>query len=284
MHSQEIQIELRDAADCRLNRGADVEKLHVQKNALAVMLFKLIGECQAAAGQHAQPDFVETDAVAQLFGQCQTVKHIWHIQCHDQPVIRCLCHGASRLAVSTRVPNGCDNVNHLRLGTMRRYHRFVADEHDMRMQRMTQYDESHSTGQNPVYIGAGLFAGVALLIAVVIALTEGPGAAQVGAAESNEPMAEAVTQSNSDVADGITAVELSGDAVSPEDTNALTTPVAGGDEDTQAGADTAERTTDLVNDPDNGAKQGDNPDGGAGSFYPTPSGPEGRDGETALSD
>ena len=87
VNGQEIQIELCQPAHRGLDRGADVEQLHVQKDALSMFLLQFVRQGQPTSGQHAQPDLVEADGVAQLFGQCQPFKRVRHVQCHDQPVI-----------------------------------------------------------------------------------------------------------------------------------------------------------------------------------------------------
>ena len=102
-------------------------------------------------------------------------------------------------------------------------------------------------------------------------------------------------------------VEESGDAVTPEDTESTVTPVdnpdvqapaAGdalipdaneGEASGDAAAEGSGNDTDLavdeqVVDPDNGAKGGPDPDGGAEPFFPTPSGPEGSDGNPLTTD
>ena len=87
MHGQEIQIVLGDALDRRLDGGADVKEFHVQKDALAMFLFQLIGQRKAAAGQHAKADLVEAGGVAKPFGQFQPGQRVRHIQRHDQTVV-----------------------------------------------------------------------------------------------------------------------------------------------------------------------------------------------------
>ena len=62
---QEIEVVVRDAAHGGLDRGADVEQLHVEEDALALFVLQLIGEREAAAGQHPQPDLVEADGIAE---------------------------------------------------------------------------------------------------------------------------------------------------------------------------------------------------------------------------
>jgi hypothetical protein len=103
-------------------------------------------------------------------------------------------------------------------------------------------------------------------------------------------------------APGRTFIEQSGNAIYPEETNKLTEPVydravsepeLAGDETGEAFVNPddesieypskietpSELETDLVVDPDRGTKGGQDPDGGAAPFYPTPSGPEGNDSD-----
>ena len=87
VNGQEIEVELRDTPDRRLHRRADVKELHVEEDALAVILLQLIGQRQAAAGQHAKADLVETDRIAKPPGKVQPVKRIGNIEGDDQPVV-----------------------------------------------------------------------------------------------------------------------------------------------------------------------------------------------------
>ena len=94
MHRQEIMPERRQPTHRRFDRGADVEQLHIQKNPLAVLVLQLIGQRQPAAGQHAQPDLVKVDRIAQGFGQTQALQRIRQIKGKDQAVVR---HGRTPL-------------------------------------------------------------------------------------------------------------------------------------------------------------------------------------------
>ena len=87
MHSQKIQVKGRDPAHRRLDRGADVEQFHIQKDALALILFQLVGQRQTTACQHPQTDLVETDAVAKRRCEFQTGHDIGHIHRNNQAVI-----------------------------------------------------------------------------------------------------------------------------------------------------------------------------------------------------
>lgn len=147
---------------------------------------------------------------------------------------------------------------------------------------MAYFQSDNSTGQNPIFIGAGLFVGVALVIALVVAWAEGPGAAQVGAPESPQIQQMNAADGAQSEANSPPVEELSGNAVTPEETGAFVAP-AEDSENTRDMETPSGLETDLVVDPDDGAKGGADPDGGAAPFYPTPSGPEGRDGDPLTS-
>ena len=87
MDGQKVQIILGNPAHGSLDRGADVKELHVQKDALAVFLLQLIGEREAAAGQHAKPDFVKADGIPQPGGKVEPLHHVRDIKGNDQAVI-----------------------------------------------------------------------------------------------------------------------------------------------------------------------------------------------------
>ena len=87
MHRQEIQIEPRNAAHGGLDRGPDVEQLHVQEDALALFLLQFVGQGQAPAGQHPQPDLVKAGGIADACGKLQPLDHVRHVQRHNQAVI-----------------------------------------------------------------------------------------------------------------------------------------------------------------------------------------------------
>ena len=92
VHSQKVEVELRQPPHRRFDRGTDVEQLEVHENSFAVLVLQLVRQRHAAAGQHAQPDLVETDRGTQLFGHRMACNRIWHIEGNDQAVIG-LGHG-----------------------------------------------------------------------------------------------------------------------------------------------------------------------------------------------
>ena len=102
MHGQEIQVELREPPHRRLDCIADIEQFHVQEDALALFLLQLVGECQAAAGEHPQPDLVEGNGVAQPLGQGQSSHGVGHVKGDDQAIVgkHVVCHvGILRLGL-----------------------------------------------------------------------------------------------------------------------------------------------------------------------------------------
>ena len=84
---QEVEVELREATHRGFHRRADVVKLHVQEDALALFLLELVGQCQPAPGQHPQPDLVEGHGVAQRLRQFEPGQRVGHVQRHDQSVV-----------------------------------------------------------------------------------------------------------------------------------------------------------------------------------------------------
>ena len=84
---QEIKLVLRQAFDRRLDRCADVEQFHVQKDAFAVFLFQFVCQRQTAAGQHAKADLVKADGIAKTRGQVQTLHKVRDIKSDDKAVI-----------------------------------------------------------------------------------------------------------------------------------------------------------------------------------------------------
>ncbi len=114
MHGQKIKVILHKAAHGSLDGGTDVEQFHVQKDALAVFLFQLVGEGKAATRQHAKADLVEADRIPDPPGKVETLNDIGHIKGNDQTVIR---HGGLRVhkgascgvgvKVSSHAAGGC---------------------------------------------------------------------------------------------------------------------------------------------------------------------------------
>ena len=88
MHGQEIKVVLRKAPHGSFDGGANVKQLHVQKDALAVFLFKLICKRQAAACQHAKANLVEACGVTDAGRKVQSLHYVGHIKGYDQAVIR----------------------------------------------------------------------------------------------------------------------------------------------------------------------------------------------------
>ena len=145
---------------------------------------------------------------------------------------------------------------------------------------------------HPAFMMAILGVGVAVIIGIAVWAVEG-GKSDYDPA-TTEMTAESMAQ------DGETIEEMSGEAVSPEDTADLTTPVPdsqpeedlsemsaedaavaeGGPQEEEAPAESGtDLDTSVVVDPDAGTNDGPEPDGGAAPFNPTPSGPEGSDGD-----
>ena len=87
MDGEKVEIKLRDTAHGMFNCGADIEQFHIKKNTLAHFRFELIGQCQTAASQHAEADFVEVDRIPEMLGHLQGFNGIWHIHRHNQFVI-----------------------------------------------------------------------------------------------------------------------------------------------------------------------------------------------------
>ena len=151
---------------------------------------------------------------------------------------------------------------------------------------------------HPAFMIAILGAGVAAIIALAIWAVEG-GEAEYAAEETHMEGEAAVSEMSTAGGEDGTIEEMSGPAVEPEDTGDLTTPVADGTETEDVGEMSTEEAamaeggtegeegaaaaddldTSVVVDPDAGAKGGPDPDGGAAPFNPTPSGPEGSDGD-----
>ena len=88
MDGQEIEIELRQTAHGIFHCGADVEQLHIQKDALAVFLFQLIGQPQSSAGQHAEANLIKGHCITQFFSQSQSGQRVRHVKRHNQTIIR----------------------------------------------------------------------------------------------------------------------------------------------------------------------------------------------------
>jgi hypothetical protein len=87
MHRQEIEIELRQTPNAVLDGGGDVEELHVEEDALAVVLLELVGQRQAAARQHAEADLVERHRVADPPGHLQSRERVGDVEGHDEAVV-----------------------------------------------------------------------------------------------------------------------------------------------------------------------------------------------------
>ncbi|SEW40269.1 hypothetical protein SAMN04488515_2690 [Cognatiyoonia koreensis] len=146
---------------------------------------------------------------------------------------------------------------------------------------MADLPHEQESGRNPLTLVVGMGAGVAILIAIGIAMTEGPSGSQVGVAESpTQTSIEATVPA--DIPQNADIVEpVSGRNATPADTDEFTTAIpAGSDTNTSAETETpAGVDPQPVVDPDEGAKQRGTTEGDMGSFYPTVSGPEGRDGD-----
>jgi hypothetical protein len=87
VHGQEIEIELREAAHRRLDRGGDVEELHVEEDALAMLGLELVRQREAAARQHPEPDLVERDGLVEPVGEREALECIRHVEGDDQAVV-----------------------------------------------------------------------------------------------------------------------------------------------------------------------------------------------------
>ena len=86
MNGQKVEIILRQSAYRVFHSGPDVKQLHIQKDPFAV-LFQLVRQCQTAASQHAQTDFVKRNGIAKAFCQCESIKRVGHVKGDDQAVI-----------------------------------------------------------------------------------------------------------------------------------------------------------------------------------------------------
>lgn len=93
VNGQEIKVIACDSAHRCLDRGANVEKLHVKEDALAMVLLQLIGKRETSAGQHPETDLVEADAVAQTVSEIQPCQRVRHVEGDDQTVIGWQDHG-----------------------------------------------------------------------------------------------------------------------------------------------------------------------------------------------
>ncbi|KAA9006161.1 hypothetical protein [Histidinibacterium aquaticum] len=116
------------------------------------------------------------------------------------------------------------------------------------------------------------------------ATTEAPENAPLEESAPGEPAEEQEAAAQDGDSEPVATMRRAQDDGTSEDAGPVAA-IASGEEDEGSvpGDDTAasiteqgaEQPTDLVNDPNDGAPI--DPDGGAGNFYPTPSGPEGRD-------
>ena len=148
--------------------------------------------------------------------------------------------------------------------------------------------------QNPAIMIGILGAGAAAVIALAIVLTESPKGVTVGSGPDVEvtDIDEDVPMTDGDVEspDGSAIMADPGAAVLDEPDERLDAVTVGGADGAEGAEDDNSRAaesdlpTGLVDDPDNGMKSGADPDGGAGSFYPTPSGPEGSDADPLTTD
>ncbi len=146
---------------------------------------------------------------------------------------------------------------------------------------MSSVTENQGPTQHPMFIFGVLSVATIAILAALLWASQEPTGTTVGAPAAPENTEMSTIDERSTDTLQVPVVETSGSFVSPEDVDPLTTPVSGTEAgETQADIQTSsELRTDLVVDPDRGAKGGPDPDGGAAPFYPTPSGPEGRDGD-----